>query len=496
MPPSKGDTFTKEVDIVAKADDEQLVTGVVMRPEEVDLQGDWATPEQIEQFADGFEALLAEESADGGIMHAAWPSEWMDLVSNGIYGKVFPEDAPIPDDIGTFGECTDWAEGQDDIDDPDAFCGFYHIPEEELEAGDWIQTWRVNDDELYQLIADDVISGFSIGARDVTWEPMDPADLPEGVGIPEEWDADERGVYQITDGVIREVSVVDIPAVPDAQILAKDGEKNLGDYLGNREAFISEAQQRGHSEPDAERLWQVLTRAMEAEDAASPGKTSFFERIGKAAASALPGVEIPDDASVAETQTRTDSSSKEGRTLSAQNRDSLFATIDASLDVLEDAGVDHGMTRFTDREDTAFTLSEHTERAWPEDEDDDKHADADTSTMSNDDTDDEVLAELKSLREDIDEMKSESTEGADDDTDKNDDGDADADKDASEEILSEIKDLREDVESVAERSKENAEAIDAIGKQSGYSTQAPSGGDGDGGDGEKDAMDAITGALS
>jgi len=62
---------------------------------------------------------------------------------------------------------------------------------------------------------------------------------------------------------------------------------------------------------------------------------------------------------------------KEGRTLSTANQESLFATIDASLDVLEDAGVDHSITRFTDREDTDFDLSEHDARAFDEDEDED-----------------------------------------------------------------------------------------------------------------------------
>jgi hypothetical protein len=70
------------------------------------------------------------------------------------------------------------------------------------------------------------------------------------------------------------------------------------------------------------------------------------------------------------------SANKEGRTLSKQNRESLFATIDASLDVLEDAGVDHGMKRFTDCEDTDFDLSEHSAREWGGDGDDDGDADA------------------------------------------------------------------------------------------------------------------------
>lgn len=492
MPPSRGDTFRKEVDIIAKEDGEQLITGVVMRPNAVDLQRDWATPEQIATFADDFGDLLENGSADGGVMHAAWPSEWLDLEFNGIAGR-------------------------DDVPERVA---------DEVESGDWVQTWRVNDDGLYELIQNDVISGFSIGARDVTWVPTDPEDLPEGVGIPPEIDADE-GVFEITDGVVREVSVVDIPAVPDAQILAKA----LGDHLGNREAFMEEAMERGHSEDDAERLWQNLSRAMDEENAGTPGKSSFFERMGKAAASVLPGVEIPDDASVAETQTRTDSQ-KRMSTEKEWGADAYWVRagedpmdgqapgdlLGVAVDMPEgDVYIDWRQETFPDPlkephvsiygsiddlmtatsnviEPAGSIVSE--EPAAIEDDEPDTEQSQSTTDMSNDDTnDDDVLAELKSLREDIDEMKSDADGGADDETDKDANADADADKDASEEILNELKELREDVDDIGERSKENAEAIDAIGKQSGYSTQATGDGETDK-DGETDTMDTIKGALS
>jgi len=83
---------------------------------------------------------------------------------------------------------------------------------------------------------------------------------------------------------------VDIPAVPDAQILDTKAaaEKRLGDYLGDPNGFVEEALERGHSEAEAERLWDVLSTAAEVEGAGAPGEKSFFERIGKAVFEALP----------------------------------------------------------------------------------------------------------------------------------------------------------------------------------------------------------------
>ncbi len=491
------------VDFVSKQAEEQVVTGVVMVPHEVDRQGDFEEPETIETFADQFASLYESGSADGGIMHAAWPSEWMDLAANGVVGKVFPEDAPIPDDIDTFTECTDWAEEQDDIDDPDAFCGEYHIPEDVAE-GAWFQSWRVNDDGLWQLIQDDVIEGFSIGARDVSWRgPIEQADLPEGVGLPEEYPEDEP-VWELEDGVIREVSAVDTPAVPQAMIHAKaDEEKRLDEYLADRDAFIEEAQQRGHSEAEAERLWDVLSRASEIDGAGEPGQKGFFERIGKAVHRAF-------SAGSDQTRERHETREKEGRTLSKQNRDSLMATVDAGMEVLEDAGeLPDDMTRFTDREDTDFNLSEHEARAFdtatqPDDDDTETETDTDTESMSDTnetDTDDgskdadgdpfkdapEWAVELKDTVEANSEQIEDLTE---EDKDADADADGDADKDADGD------DAPEWAKALTEQVEANAEAIESIGKQSGFSTQVSGNGDADK-DGEpEDQMGQIKDALS
>lgn len=450
-------TFTKSFDVVSKNDDDQVVTGVIMSPMKVDRQGDWETPDTIQQFASDFKDLYENGSADGGIMHAAWPSEWMDLSFNGTVGR-----DSMPNDVPT----TDLADGT------------------------WVQQWEINDDGLWSLIDNEHIQGFSIGARDVDWRgPLERDELPENVDVPEDYPDDEP-VYELVDGIVREVSTVDTPAVQDALVLAKaDAEKNLDSYLGDREGFIQELQDRGHSESAAEEFWDVMSRAAEIDGSESPGKESLYERIGRAAAKALPGLSEPsaaDDAGGAETQTHTD---KEGRTLSKRNRDSAKAAVDASLDLLEDAGVEHGMTRFTDRESDAFDLSEHQARTWSTTDDTSDTSDTEAMTDSDDtqNTDDggeknsdggdpfeDAPAWASSLKETVDanteQLQELKADDDDDDDDDDDEEEASAPKWA--------KALTEQVEA-------NAEAVEAIGKQSGYSTQVRN--QGQSGDDSKDA---------
>lgn len=253
MPPmnkAHQSTLQKRVDYIAKDDDARTATGVVMVPDKVDLQGDFAREDLIREFATQFENFYEANEADAGIMHAAWPSGWMELDRNEVLDEAT--------EIG----------GQT------------------VEAGAWVQGWQYNDDELWSLVDDGILAGHSIGAIDVSWSPaMAQEELPDDVGVAADY-PDDQPVYQLQGGLIREVSPVDVPAVPDAQILtaaAKGGvAKRLGDHLGNRDAFIEEAMERGHSEEDAERMWSVLHRAIDVDGAGEPGKNSAFERLGKA----------------------------------------------------------------------------------------------------------------------------------------------------------------------------------------------------------------------
>jgi hypothetical protein len=266
--------YEKRVDYLAKDDEAQTATGVVMVPWTVDHHGDWERPETIASFADQFEAFMDVDEADGGIMHAVWPSDWMDLERNEVL-----EDA---EEIGG----------------------------EEVPAGAWVQTWGYNDDELWGLVEDGTLGGHSIGAVNVDWSynGTEPEDLPDEVEIPDEVDVEEY--WELTDGIIQEVSAVDFPAVSDAQILttskarAATAEKRLADHLGNRSGFIEEAMERGHSEEQAERLWDVLDRAVSVEGAGEPGAKATLTSAAKAFLNTLTGTgdgrtaaapEAPDD---------------------------------------------------------------------------------------------------------------------------------------------------------------------------------------------------------
>ncbi|GAA0539725.1 XkdF-like putative serine protease domain-containing protein [Halorubrum ejinorense] len=246
-----GTAFEKDVEFVTKddEDDEQVAAGIVMVPDKADLQNDFVREDTLRSFADQFGTFYEAGQAGGGVMHAVFPDSWMDLQRN---------------------EVLDEAE---------------EIGGETVDAGAWVQEWAIEDEELWGLIQDDIISGYSIGAVQVDWGgPYEQDDLDD-VEVPEE--LGDESIYELVDGLIREVSAVDIPAVPDAQILqaqakaASAAEKRLDDYLGDPDGFMEEALARGHSEEAAERLWQLLSRAVEVEGSNQPGTKSRLTEAAK-----------------------------------------------------------------------------------------------------------------------------------------------------------------------------------------------------------------------
>ena len=474
MPPvakAGGDQFRKSVrfDAVTKDSDEYELeaTGIVMVPDKADLQNDFAREDTIRAFADQFGTFAEAGQAGGGIMHAVWPDDWMALERNEVLNE--------SEEIGG----------------------------RAVEAGAWVQRWGVSNAELAALIDDGILDGYSIGAIQVDWsgpfeqdeaDDVDTSELPDG-----------EMVWELTDGIIREVSAVDIPAVPDAQILeAKaDSEKRLADHLGNADAFLEEAMERGHTEAEAERLWDVLNEAMETDGASDPGKQTVLGRAGKAFLSVLSGGDTDTDTDAGTT------ASKAGRTLSKSNRESAMAAIDANLDMLEDSGMDHGMTRFTDQDDVDFNLTEHEAREWtgpPDDEDgedeeedsggmeargkdapDGDTSDDDDTTDMSDDSDpwDDAPEWAKDLRDSTEENSKRIDDLADD-------GDADGDADADP-----WDDAPEWAKALAAEQEKNADRIDTIARQSGFSDQLEAAADGDGGDGDDDnGLGAIGKALS
>jgi hypothetical protein len=482
MPPvakSERDTLRKDVDFVSKDDTLQQATGIVMVPYAVDLHGDWERPETIQQFAEQFGNFEEVGEGGGGVMHAVWPDEHISLERN----DVVSESTTI--------------NGAD-------------VPE-----GAWVQTWQFDDPDLWGLVEDGILSGYSIGAINVDWEgPTPQEELPDEVSVPDEMPEDEPA-WELTDGLIREVSAVDIPAVPDAQILETkaEAEKRLADHLGNRDGFIEEAMERGHSEAEAERLWEYLNRAVDVEGAGDPAKESFFKRIGEAAFDAIRG-STPDDSSGAAS-----AETKAGRTLSKRNRESAMAAIDANLDMLEDSGMDHGLTRFTDRDDVDFDLSEHDAREWTnppdddegEDEDDDGDeeedgADMDDVSASKDapdgDTSDETtdMSNSDDPWEDAPEWAKDLRDSQQENSQRIEDlasEDGDADKDADTDDEDALDDAPEWAKALAKGQQENAERIDTIAQQSGVSGSgqidaAANGSDED----EESGLDAVGKMLS
>lgn len=343
MTEKKDEQLTKRVDFVSKDDDEQIAAGIVMVPDKADLQNDFVREDTIRGFADQFETFAEAGEAGGGIMHAVFPDGWMDLERNEVLDEA--------EEIG----------GQT------------------VDAGAWVQEWRINNADLWELIDDSILEGYSIGAVQVDWNGPFEQDEVDDVAVPADLGEDAL-VWELSDGLIREVSAVDIPAVPDAQILETkaDAEKRLGDYLGDPTGFLEEAKQRSHSEEEAERLWDVLNEAVTVEGSGEPGEKSVFHRIGKAAVDTFLGG--PDSAGPSSNPDLASGADKEGRTLSKANRESAMAAVDANLDLLEDAGIDHGLTRFTDQEGVDFDLSEHDAREWTGDHgEDDEETDVSSS---------------------------------------------------------------------------------------------------------------------
>jgi len=333
--------FTKTVAFKAVDEENRTATGAVLVPNEVDRQQDFLRPA-------GVESMFAEDP-DDGVMHAAFPDGAAELVRNEI------------------------------VDEPIELNG------EEYPAGTWVATRRYVDDDLWQLVEDGVLTGFSIGGEVDRVREYAAADVPDDVTFPT--GADETGemfeVTEIVEGSVDEVSDVDIPAVPRATYreLSKLG-KSITEEVSDEEEFVEVMRERGHDEADARELWAYLQthKAVDEraesrtgqdnskmtedtdDDGAEPKSSETpTEEAAKANAADIDDV---DDATLGSriksalglgggaddggnSSEDPDAAEKAGRTLSQRNEHAVMASVDAQLDLLDDAGVDHGMTRFT-----------------------------------------------------------------------------------------------------------------------------------------------------
>ena len=153
-----------------------------------------------------------------------------------------------------------------------------------------------------------------------------------------------------------------------------------------------------------------------------------------------------------------DDAEKAGRTLSQRNRRAVMASVDAQLDILNDAGVEHGMTRFSDRAEFAFDIEEYGKREHTPGEDDGEEMDKDApggdtpDTDMTDDNDDTEKSDAPAWAESL----TEKVEQIDKRVSEMEDGDADAEKS--------LDDAPEWAQSLAEKVDGLDERVDKVSK--------------------------------
>lgn len=339
-------TLTRTVEFKATDEERRVAFGGVMVPDKVDLQGDWLTEDTVRDLSDGFMAGLGDGESVPGVMHSVFPEDHVTLVENTV------------------------------LDEPREAGG------REFPAGSWLQGWKFEDDGLWALVRDGVLSAYSIGAHDVKWsEASEQGDLPDHVEVAADY-PDDGPVWQILSADVREVSSVDIPAVPDAVMVSAKagGAKSILDQVGGKNEFVAVMEDRGATEDEGERLWHYLQRAAE-ESGKSPG---VLRRAWDAVTGGGPG----------------DGAAKEGRALSASNRNRLMAAHDALEDALS-ADLDFETNRFTDDSSVDFDVADYKAADDPggtpdgEDDEEDK--------QMGDDNPDDAPEWAKSLTETVEE---------------------------------------------------------------------------------------------
>lgn len=450
--------FEKQVEFKATDSERQVAVGGVLVPDKVDRQGDFVREDLIWDFAEDFMVRLQSDGdASPGVMHAVFPSDDVSLVENRVLdaeeeigGKTFP-------------------------------------------AGAWIQSWKFHDDQLWTLVEDGILSGYSIGASGVEWDgPYEAADVPDDVVVPDDH-PEEAGVWQIVAGAVNEVSSVDIPAVPDAQIAslkADDLAKSVPRLVESQKSCEAYLEERGHSEGDAAQLCSYLQRhapddeGKSAADAVGDDPSDgLLHRIGKAALGAITGSgstdrPTPDDVGADEAgKAAPDGGSpgtegnKESRTLSRANRERLMAAHDAVEDALG-SDVDFETNRFTENPTVDFDVADYGKTASVE------GGEPDTDTEDNTKMEDEGLPDdapewAKSLAEQIDEQNKRIE-------DLTDDGEAPEKAGNPEDPEDPEKNEGEPPEwakSLAEQVEKQGDRVEEIAEANGLSKQLDEGGD-------------------
>lgn len=325
--------FERGVEFKQTDSSEQIATGAVLVPDELDSQLDYFRGDTIRDLAENYEQRFENGDVYGGVMHSVFP-EGVELVES----RVLDESESVGDEA---------------------------YPE-----GTWLQSYKFTDDALWSLVDDGVLSGNSIGgtAKGRVTEPIpDDVRVPDAVadGVPDDADVSDLPGREITEGRILEVSAVDQPAVPRA---THEQHKAAGLEKGHPALTESVVQARlylegrGHSPDDAKRLAEYLQSEKSAgEDAEKSGSwisraRQFFGASsgGSGGESALQQSRAPDESGES-----TDSVEKDGRTLSQANVASAKAVHDTALDLLDRSDVDHSKGRFTDDPADGFSVGDY-----------------------------------------------------------------------------------------------------------------------------------------
>ena len=399
----------KTVDIKTVNEDARTATGAVLVPDELDHQHDFLRPDAVQVFQ--------SDDVQTGVMHSAFPDDAATLERN---------------------EVIDEAE---------------EIGDETFPAGTWVATRRYEDDQLWQLVADGVLQGFSIGGE--ISRAADHETLPDDVRIPDDVEADrEAGGTELLAGTVEEVSDVDIPAVPRARYKSDLGKAILDDVDGEAEFVELLVDQRGHDPDDARRLYQYLTDVRASKGDGKPGDT--FEEcvqiimeergVSEADAREICGA-LEEDADGEATRTMTDSTTDDepDDATKWQILKSIFVGSDdaGGAEALDGKASDGDNEDDEDDEDAEM--------------DEDKHAPAGETaddTMTDDNTTkDEPPAWADSLTEKVESIENRV---------------ADLEGDGTEKAMDDAPEWAQDL---AEKVEDLDERVETISKQSGYSQQ-------------------------
>ena len=432
--------FQKRVQVENVDEERRVATGAAMVPDRVDLQGDFERPEAIREAAEDYmhrrsKGPDAQYPVQDGVMHAAFPDDAASVVES----TVLDEDREV---------------------------GGIEYP-----AGTWIISRRYDDDELWSLVRDGVLGGFSIGGQIL--DDAEHETVPDDVTVPDDY-PDDRGAVELIQLRINEISDVDIPAVPDATYATvKSLEKSVLDDVTDLDEFIELMAGRGHDEDDALRMWDYLWQAKARELGVDEEKnfdgcvaSLMDDGHSEEAARNICGAQYQehkdmDDTTILRRFTRalqsiTNTTEKDGRTLSEASLTDAKAIHDAS-EALIARELNHETNRFTDDPDDSFDIAAYGDGGAKTASMPEKAAETD-DTMTDEDTESDLAETVEALNDRIESLEkdlADADDGGDEETEKN----------------SEESDLADAVESLTEKVESIDERVETIGKQSGESTQ-------------------------